>query len=127
MQIKEIMKKAVTIALTATVRDAAKIMVARGIGSLVIVEKGKLVGIVTERDVLKYFSKAGKPGERINAVMSKNVKTIESSSEISDAAAIMTRNKIKRLPVVEKGKLVGIVTATDLVANAESFDEPFFF
>lgn len=121
------MKKAVTASPNITVKEAAKAMATNGIGSIVIVDKGKLIGIVTERDILKYFAKSGKPTTSISKIMSKNVKTVEANADIEDAAAIMAQNKIKRLPVIEKDKLVGIVTATDLVAHAENFDEPFFF
>lgn len=121
------MKKSVTTSPKVTVKEAAKIMVNQSIGSLVVVEKGKLVGIVTERDILKYIATSTKPHTPISKIMSKNVKTVKSDSDIEEAAAIMTQNKIKKLPVVDKGKLVGIVTATDLVAHAENFDEPFFF
>lgn len=127
MQVKEIMKKAATASPKATVKEAAKTMVNQSIGSLIVVEKGKLVGIITERDILKYVATSAKPNAPVSKVMSKNVKTVASNSDIEEAAAIMTQNKIKKLPVVDRGKLVGIVTATDLVAHAENFDEPFFF
>jgi CBS domain-containing protein len=127
MLVKEIMKKAVTVSSSAIVKEAAQTMVKDNIGSLIVIDKGKLTGIITERDILKYFSNSGSPGASISKIMSRNVKTIELNEEIEDAAAIMSQNKIKRLPVTQKGKLVGIITATDLVANSESFDEPFFF
>lgn len=127
MLVKEIMKKVVTISPSATVKEAAQTMVKDGIGSLVIVDKGKLAGIITERDILKYYSGSGSPGASVSKIMSKNVKTIEADEEIENAAEIMSQNKIKRLPVTQKGKLMGIITATDLVAHAEDIDEPFFF
>jgi len=128
MQVKEIMKKAVMISSSATVREAAQSMAKNNIGSLIVADKSKrLVGIVTERDILKCFSNSGTHGTSISKIMSKNVKTIDAKEEIEDAAEIMSQNKIKRLPVVQKGKLVGIITATDLIANADDIDDPFFF
>ena len=59
--------------------------------------------------------------------MSKNVVTIEQEENIDFAAREMRENKIKRLPVVKNSKLVGIVTATDLIANSDELNENFFF
>jgi len=127
MQVKEIMKKVITASPKLTVKEVAKLMSDKGIGSVVIIQNSKIVGIVTERDILKHFSSLSRQNLTIEKIMSKDVKTIDARATINEAATIMSENKIKRLPVVEKGKLVGIVTATDLIAHSEYFDEPFLF
>jgi len=57
--------------------------------------------------------------------MSKNVVSISANENMENAAKIMSGKKIKRLPVVENGSLVGVVTATDIIANSESLNEDF--
>jgi len=87
------------------------------IGCLVVVEAGRVVGILTERDVLKRVVDEGrKPEEtRVREVMSKPPVTISPDADLETAIELMFKHKIKKLPVVENGKLVGLVTFTDLV------------
>ena len=118
------MNKAIVIDHDVSVKEAAKIMSNRNIGSLIVLKKNKIVGIMTERDVLKNVSSLGR---KISHVMSKNVITIDYGESIDNAALIMTEKKIKRLPVIDEGKLVGIMTATDIVANSDLLNEDFFF
>jgi CBS domain-containing protein len=124
MKVKEIMNKAVTESHDIKVRDAAKIMSDGNIGSLILVNGDKIAGIVTDDDILKNINKLD---SGVSKVMSKNVISIDENEGIDRAAEIMRERKIKRLPVVKKGKLVGIITATDLIANSEELNEEFFF
>ncbi len=122
MKVKEIMNKAIVIEHDISVKDAARIMSARNIGSLIVLNKNKIAGIITERDVMKNVSCLGK---KISSVMNKNVVIVDHSESLENAALIMTERKIKRLPVVDNGKLVGMVTATDIVANSDLLNEDF--
>ncbi len=124
MKVKEIMNKSIVAESNIKGKDAVKIMAQHNIGSLVITNKDKIVGIVTERDILKNINKLN---EKISNIMSKNVICIDENESIDRAAFIMKEKKIKRLPVTRKNRLVGIITATDLIANAEELNEPFFF
>lgn len=122
MKIKEVMNKAIAIEHDISVKEAAKIMSDRKIGSLIALKNNKIAGIVTERDIMKNVSCLGK---KISSVMSKNVVTIDRDESLENAALIMTERKIKRLPVVDNGKLVGIITATDIIANSDLLNEDF--
>jgi len=124
MKIKEIMNKAIAIDHDLSVREAARIMSNRNIGSLIVLKKNKIAGIITERDVLKNI---GSLGKKISGVMSKSVITIGHNDSLDNAAILMTEKQIKRLPVIDKDKLVGVITATDLVANSDVLNEDFFF
>lgn len=124
MQIKEIMNKVIAIEHDVSAKEAAKIMSNRNIGSLIVLRKSKIAGIITDRDILKNISSLGK---KISGVMTKSVVTVDLGESIDNAALIMTEKKIKRLPVVDDGKLVGIITATDIVANSDLLNEDFFF
>jgi len=122
MKISEVMNKAFVVDDSISLKQAAKIMSDKNIGSLIVIKKDKIVGIVTERDIMKNI---GKIGGKISSVMTKNVVTIEFKDTIDNAALIMAKNKIKRLPVMKKGILVGIITATDILANSDSLNEEF--
>ncbi|MFH8080869.1 MAG: CBS domain-containing protein [Candidatus Aenigmatarchaeota archaeon] len=117
--VKDVMNPKVVVAKPqATVKEAAEIMSAFRIGCLVVVENERVVGIVTESDIIgKIVSKRKDPEKvTLEEIMSKNVITISSEETIDEAAEKMVNNKIKRLPVLEGDKLVGIITATDLIS-----------
>lgn len=118
------MNKVIAIDHEVSVKEAAKIMSNRNIGSLIVLKKNKIAGVMTERDIMKNISSLGK---KITSVMSKNVITIDQGETIDNAALIMTEKRIKRLPVVDKEKLIGIITATDIVANSDVLNEDFLF
>lgn len=123
MKVSEIMKKIIVTDKNATVKEIAKIMSSKNVGSVSIVEGGEVIGIITERDVLRNMNRQSDKAEKI---MSKNVKTIEADSEIEIAREIMVENKIKRLPVLDGEKIVGIVTITSILANFSGEDEESF-
>ena len=117
MQLKEVMKtEVVTVGRDETVTNAARRMREANIGCLVIVEGDSLVGIVTDRDLLIGCLGAGhNPSERqVSDYMSSPVITESPATEIQIAAHMMVSRKIKRLPLVEDGKLVGLVSFSDL-------------
>ena len=117
MQLKEVMKtEVITAGRDETVTNAARRMREANIGCLVIVEGDSLVGIVTDRDLLIGCLGAGhNPSERqVSDYMSSPVITESPATEIQIAAHMMVSRKIKRLPLVEDGKLVGLVSFSDL-------------
>ncbi len=100
-----------------TLKEASQVMVKFEIGSLVVTEDDKLVGIITSTDILKCIAE-GKDIEKttIGSVMSKPVITISPDEKIEDAVNLMLKNKIKRLVVTEGNKIVGIITASDIIS-----------
>ena len=122
MKVSEIMNKALVVDDNITLKQAAKVMSDRNMGSLIVLKKDEIAGIITERDVIRNVPNLDK---KISAVMSKKVITIEASDTIDSAAQLMSENNIKKLPVVKKGCLVGIVTSTDIVAHSEDLNEDF--
>lgn len=126
MKVKEIMNKAVAIDKDVSVKEAAKIMSDKDIGSLIAVKDEKILGIITEKDVMKNTARSS-TDKKISSVMSKEVCTIDENSEIAEAAELMAERKVKHLPVVDEDKkLVGIVTSTDLIKHSDELDEEFF-
>ena len=129
MKVIEVMNKAVkVIRPDSTVKEAAVIMNQYKIGSVVVVSlKGELEGIITERDILEDIVAQGKNSEevKVEEIMTKkkDMKIVSPNADLDDAAEIMTENKIRKLPVVHGGKLIGIVTASDLIAFEEKMIE----
>ncbi len=124
MKVKDIMTKNVkTISPNATMEEAAQEMRKNKIGCLVVVEGEKPIGIITERDLAYKIIAQGKSLEtKVKEVMSSDLKTIEKDADIKQAAKLMASHVIRRLPVVEKGKLIGIVTIDDIM-RAEKIGE----
>ncbi|MBN2445556.1 MAG: CBS domain-containing protein [Phycisphaerae bacterium] len=107
-----------TIGPDATVLEAAKLMNGRRFGALCVMENEELIGIITERDILTRVVGAGLEAAAVRTrdVMSTPVITCGLRGETDDCAAVMSHKRIRHLPVVEDGKLAGIVSTGDLVA-----------
>ncbi|MDP6613236.1 MAG: CBS domain-containing protein [Candidatus Hydrothermarchaeota archaeon] len=114
---KDVMIKNVkTISPSATMAEAAKAMKKNRIGSLVIVKGNRPVGIITERDLAyKIIAEEQSLDMKVREVMTKDLKTVQPEKSIKDAARLMAAHVIRRLPVVEGGKLVGIITIEDIM------------
>jgi len=116
-QVSAIMStKVVTAKASERVIEALRTMVRHKIGSIVVVEKGKPVGILTERDITTGIAK----GRNLRTVtvknaMSKPLVTVAPSVEIWKAVEQMVRNDIRRLPVIDNDKLVGMFTERDMM------------
>jgi CBS domain-containing protein len=117
--VEEVMTKdVVTVSKDTLILDAAKIMDEKNIGCLVVVEDGTPIGIITEKDFLRKVVASQKDlNSRVEEIMSTPLISIERKVDYGEAAAIMTKNKIRRLPVIEEGKLYGIITMSDILPN----------
>jgi CBS domain-containing protein len=125
MKVSDIMKKAIVVDDSSiTLKQAAKIMTERKIGSLIILKEDKIIGILTESDVVKDIDSINK---KLSELMSKDIISIDKNSIIEDAARLMKQNKIKRLPVLDGKNLDGIITATDIIQSSNELNEDFFF
>jgi CBS domain-containing protein len=110
-------QEVVTVHVNSKVTKAVDLMNKFEIGCLIVVFKKNAVGIVTERDILKrVLGQRRDPGKtRVGEVMSKPLIFGDPNMDVEDAATLMFKKKIKKLPIHENGKLVGLVTLTDLV------------
>ncbi len=91
------------------------------IGSLVVSENGKVKGILTDGDIVKRFVATNKrtPQEvKVREVMTSPIIKVAPTENVEFACGLMVRNKIKHLAVIDKDKLVGIVTSTDIMEHA---------
>ena len=114
-------KNVLTVEANATVRTAVELMNEHEIGCLVVMDGEKPTGIVTERDMLKrVLVDARNPMlTQVSEVMSKPLVFAELDMGIGDTVKLMFERKIKKLPVIENGCLVGLVTLTDLIRSQE--------
>jgi CBS domain-containing protein len=119
--IREAMTKDVkTIKEDAPVTEAAKVMERNNIGSVIVVRENSPVGIVTERDITyRVVAPDKKPGNvNVKEIMSQPLTTIKPGETITNASKTMAAQNLRRLPVMEKDKLIGIITNTDIMQIA---------
>jgi len=116
MQVRDIMHTDVkTTEPTDTFDNVATVLRENGISSVVVVEDGKLAGIVTERDLVNLVADGGDPRTtKVADRMSKDLDTVDPKTDIAEAAGHMARLKIRHLPVLQDGELAGIISIRDL-------------
>jgi len=117
LNVEDVMvEEVVTVEADATVQEAVDIMNKYEIGCLVVVLKGKPVGIITERDMLsRVLAKSRDPEKiKVSEIMSAPLIVGKPEMEVEDAVRLMFKTKIKKLPIVHRGRLLGLVTLTDL-------------
>ncbi|MGH2674848.1 MAG: CBS domain-containing protein [Actinomycetota bacterium] len=126
MRISDIMTKAaVTDRPDDDLAAAARKMWEQQTGSLLVLEGEDLIGIITERDVLRAVATGMALDTPVSEVMSKDLITVEPTTSLREAAGIMTERWIRHLPVLEGGRLVGIVSQRDLAGVlAVALNEP---
>jgi CBS domain-containing protein len=109
-------REVITVDENSTVKEAVDIMNEFQIGSLIVLGKGKAMGIVTERDFLRRVIAGAKDAEntKVREIMTVPLVVVESSTDLEEAVKLMFQSKIKKLAVVDGKKLVGIVTLTDI-------------
>src|SRR5271166_504748 len=113
-------RRLITIGPGATVKEALAVFVEHNIGSLPVVgDSGKLIGIFTERDVLYGDHRDSEQFHRqlIKDVMTPNPLTCSSNDAVHEVMGMMSRSRIGQLPVVDEGKLVGMVSVGDLIKS----------
>jgi CBS domain-containing protein len=106
-----------TIGPSATVAELIALIAGRNIGALPVVDAGRLVGIVSERDVVRRLHDVGTAllERRVAEIMTTEVTTCRPDDSVVDLARIMTERRFRHLPVVVEGRLCGIVSIGDLV------------
>jgi CBS domain-containing protein len=114
--VKEVMKSPpVTLYPQATLADAARTMAEKNIGFVVLTDGDKLVGVVSERDIVKALASGMPLNTPLEKIATKRVITIEPDKSVVEAADLMAENKIRHLVVAERGRAVGVVSLRDLV------------
>ncbi len=115
MILKELVSRPpVTAEEDSTISFTCKVMKKEGVGSLLIIEGGEPKGIVTERDIVYAIADDISLSAPIKDIMSTNLVSADSSTDVSDAALLMTTKKIRHLIVIESGRIIGVVSLRDV-------------
>lgn len=121
MQVRDVMSTSVqSCSNQDDLSTVASKMQALNIGSLPVVENNQVVGMVTDRDMVVRGLTNGAPNDSIQSVMSNNVVTVSPTASLEEAAQLMSQHQIRRLPVVENGNLVGMVSLGDLAVREQA-------
>jgi CBS domain-containing protein len=129
VQVKEIMATKITsLPIERSVREAAELMTRADVGSILVYSEGNPVGIVTERDIVQKIVAEGVDSSKVlvTDVMTTPLITIPSMASIEEASEHMTTYKIRYLPVVDEGVVVGMVAARDIalaLAKEQNFED----
>jgi CBS domain-containing protein len=116
--IEGVRRSAVGLRADQSIQDAAVLMEAAGVGSLAVLDDGLLVGIVTDRDLVRRGLARGlAPDARIDGVMSSPVVTVDADADLHDAFAVFREHAVRRLAVVRGEQLVGVLTVDDLLVD----------
>lgn len=109
-----------TIAPNQTVLEALKVMAETNVGALPVVEGGRVVGIVSERDYARKMVLKGRSsaGTEVRKIMSSPVITVDSHQSVETCMSMMTDSHLRHLPVVEDGQLIGLLSIGDLVKES---------
>ncbi len=123
-QIRELMTvKPRTVKVGDTVVDAAKLMRGEDTGIAPVVDGGRLVGVVTDRDIAIRVVAEGRDPQatKVEEIASQNLVTIDPQQDLDGALRLMAQHQVRRLPVVEEdGKLVGVVAQADVARHADA-------
>jgi CBS domain-containing protein len=125
MKVNEIMTEDVaTASPDSTLEDIAIIMRDEDTGAVPIVEDGELVGLITDRDIVMRCIAAGREAAETTAddILSNDLETVEPGADVGEASRLMSRKQIRRLPVVENGRLMGMVSLGDIAVKAGEQD-----
>jgi CBS domain-containing protein len=112
-------KTVYTIGPAASVFDSVKLMAEKNIGALPVVEGGKIVGMITERDYARKIVLMARSSKEtpVRDVMTSQVMYVRSYQTSEECMALMTENRVRHLPVMDQGKLIGLVSIGDLVKD----------
>ena len=121
-KVKDIMSKTVvTLDISNSAFDVVREMMNRDIGSVIVTQKGRgVVGVVTKGDILRetIMKKADPQKIKAEDVMSRPVVSIDPDATLQEASGLMSKNNVSKLPVISEGRLLGIVTSTDIIRKS---------
>ena len=121
MNAREILKDRQGIVRSATpdttVFEAIKAMDRFKVGALMVIDKGKLVGIISERDYTRTVVLKDRPAKstKVSEIMTRKVTQVDPAANLEKCMNAMGNNRVRHLPVVEKGKVLGVISSTDLL------------
>lgn len=129
MKVSEVMGKPIIIGPNVSVKEAAKKMCELNVTTLMVIDNNKLVGIVTDCDIVRRFVISDKLSKDVlvKDIMSSDLIKADADENIEYATHLMVKNEIRRLPVVSKGKLVGMLTLDYIAKHLPEIGVDSFF
>ncbi|MGJ7036048.1 CBS domain-containing protein [Anoxybacillus eryuanensis] len=116
-------RQVATVTPDQSVQEAAQLMNEHNVGAIPVVENGKVKGMITDRDItLRTTAQGLTPSTPVSQVMTSNVVTGTPNMSVDEAAKVMAKNQIRRLPIVQNNALCGIVALGDIATN-QAYDE----
>lgn len=125
LKVKDVMvTNLITMDAGSNARKAAELMNQHDIGCIIVIDSDKPVGIITERDMLKRVLLQVRDSRRTHAshIMSKPLITTSPETDLRDAVSLMNERRIKKLPVLEDDRLIGLLSITDIVRSLAYFE-----
>lgn len=125
MQVKEVMTtRVVSVAPNSNVKDAAALMNKHNIGSVPVVDSGMVRGIITDRDIVLRCVAEGRDANnlRVSDICSSGAISVKPVQSLSDAIHVMASEQVRRLPVVDDGKLVGMLSLADIAREKSGME-----
>jgi CBS domain-containing protein len=111
----------ITLSATTTITEAASVMRDEDIGDVIVLDdKQQICGIVTDRDIVVRALADGEIGAKLGDICSRDVTSLSPDDEVGDAVKLMTEKAVRRLPIVDNGKPIGIVSLGDLAVTQDS-------
>ncbi|MDR3602769.1 MAG: CBS domain-containing protein [Desulfosporosinus sp.] len=126
MKVRDVMTSSVDwVTPDTSVVEVAKLMKKDDVGSIPICQANQLMGIITDRDIVLKVVAVGRDSNStpVKDIMSKDIKSVTTNQDVHEAADLMSKYQIRRLPVVEQGKLLGIVAIGDLAIEKIHINE----
>ncbi|HAM38119.1 MAG: hypothetical protein A2474_00035 [Elusimicrobia bacterium RIFOXYC2_FULL_34_12] len=116
---KDVMiKKVVTIHPESSLKEAVKIILKKGISGLPVIDNSnKIIGILTEKDIINYMISGNLNHALASEAMSTNIISVSSDTDLTKIALLFCEKGIKRVPVIDNGKLVGIISRRDMIRS----------
>ncbi|WP_081957705.1 CBS domain-containing protein [Anoxybacillus gonensis] len=116
-------RQVATVTPDQSVQEAAQLMNEHNVGAIPVVENGKVKGMITDRDItLRTTAQGLTPSTPVSQVMTSDVVTGTPNMSVDEAAKVMAKNQIRRLPIVQNNELCGIVALGDIATN-QAYDE----
>lgn len=113
-------KNPVTISSKGSIEEAAKLMRQHDVGLLPVMDGDSFCGVITDRDIVVKGLADGKAGGSVGSIATSKVVSLSPSDDVKKAVELMSKTDVRRLPVCENGRLVGIVSVGDLATRTES-------
>lgn len=119
IKVKSIMTQgAITIAKDSSLREAAELIISKSVSSLVVVEKNKPIAVISENDIIKGITSKK---TKVRDVIGREFMVVSPLTKFSEISKCLREKKIKRFPIVENEKLIGIITETDIIETTRDF------